>query len=57
MVRPSEEMLIFTRIIRPYLKNVISGNIPKVVFEENTPIYIIEKFNSIKKKIGYEIYT
>ncbi|MBF0716116.1 hypothetical protein [Gemelliphila palaticanis] len=57
MVRPSKEILIFTRTIRPHLKNIITGKVPKVVFKDDTPKEILDKFNDIKNKIGYELNT
>lgn len=57
MVRPSKEILVFTRNIRPYLKNIIPGNVPRVVFKDDPPKEVIDKFNEIKYKIGYELNT
>nr|DAM47314.1 MAG TPA: hypothetical protein [Caudoviricetes sp.]DAR75652.1 MAG TPA: hypothetical protein [Bacteriophage sp.] len=55
MALPSKETMQFYTEIYPWVKSSYPDDeTPRFVFQEDTPSHILETFNRIKGKLGYE---
>ena len=55
MIPPSKELLIFYNQIHEWVDQVYPDkDMPRVSFKKNTPKSVLDLFDSIKSKIGFD---